>query len=169
MDWANALYGALQHHGMPTPLLDVTSSIDIAAFFAFSDKQCGDRNARFFLFDRADWETDGYFAERLPVSLFKLVPARFEDLGNERCIRQMGSYLITNVSNIDGFICREEQRNQRKMVTRIDVPWSEADMVRSFLEEKGINKESLFPHMNIDRGEIKNLESFCNLMKNDYF
>lgn len=161
MEHNAAFWNILQHHGYPTPLLDWTLSPFVAAYFAFCDIKPNDTRApRIYIFDVDAWNEKygklAFFADVAPPQLIVLesMPA-----GNPRAVPQQSVSTVSNIADIEAFIRRKEQEDDRTYMTVCDLPANEAPKIMRELELMGITYGSIFP----------GLDGVCRDMKDRLF
>lgn len=147
----STIIGLAQHHGLPTPLLDWSSSPYIAAFFAFSDAlefqalRPNSTHVRIY----ALTETFVRMASPKLVHLFQARPYAAV-LGvaprhNTRLYVQQGKFLVTNVANVENFIKHLENELNQAFLYAADVPISFAAEALDDLRYMGLTAATLFP------------------------
>lgn len=158
-----AFYNLVQHHGYPTPLLDWTYSLFVAAFFAYrgiDSKQAVDpanrnKKVRIFVFDHAAWLADLPSVDNLDVGFPHFSIREFMAMGNERMIPQQGIASYTNIDDIEVYIEDCEKKMGRKYIQVIDLSWKDRDLVMRDLNMMGITAGSLFPGLDGACEELK--------------
>lgn len=158
-----AFFNLVQHHGYPTPLLDWTYSLFVAAFFAYRGISTQNANApenrnkkvRIFIFDHKEWQIDCPSIINLDVGFPHFSVKEFMAMGNERMVPQQGISSYTNIDDIEKYIEDCEKRNQKKYMQVIDLPWKDRDLVMRDLSMMGITAGSLFPGLDGACEELK--------------
>ena len=147
-----------QHHGYPTPLLDWTKSPFVAAFFAFRKRRfgSGDDPVRIFVFDQAVWPSGP------GTNQFTDCGARLEALelaarDNVRVSPQQSVNMFSNLVDIETYLKEWEDKHQKRVLWRIDIPVSEREQAMKELRVMGITSASLFP------GLVGICESFTDI------
>jgi hypothetical protein len=157
-----AFFNLVQHHGYPTPLLDWSYSPFVSAFFAYrriNSKMASEakksQHVRIFVFNKEQWERDFRQLQVLAVSYPHFSLSEFIAIDNERMIPQQGISTVTNVSDVESYVARNEKETGKTYLQAIDLPWTERDKVVHDLTMMGITAGSLFPGLDGMCEEIK--------------
>jgi len=150
-----SFYSVLQHHGYPTPLLDWSESVWVAAYFAFENaKRRTDKSVRIFAFDRIGWhktlQQKQLTMTRPHISFMDIIPR-----GNDRAGPQKSMFTVTNVDDIEAHILATERNVQQQFLWVIDIPTIDRDKALADLDDFNVNRSMLFP----------DLDGFCRSMR----
>lgn len=157
----STLLGLAQHHGLPTPLLDWTDSPYIAAFFAFSDAvefwetRSSATHVRIYGLTRDFVDRAKKPIVTIPYYSPYIHPLSILPRNNPRLYAQQGQFLITNIADVEQFICSAEKRSGIKYLIAADIPIDCAFEALEDLEFMGLTAATMFP----------GLDGVCRMMK----
>jgi len=161
-DFGELLFLA-QHHGFPTPLLDWSESPFVASYFAFQEipkRPTNDGYARIFVIDWQKWKEIGPGSVQTitdPRPTF--TPLQLQSRDNQRAFPQQAMVTYSNVLRIENFIRYHEEQSGEKVLTIIDIPYSDRDKAMQELQIMGVTSASLFP----------GIDGVCKALKEQYF
>jgi hypothetical protein len=157
------LLGLAQHHGLPTPLLDWTSSPYIAAFFAFSDAlesseiRPNDSHVRIYGVTRDFLARSSPNVVRVAFSVPYVAALSISARNNPRLYAQQGQFLVTNVADVEHYLCSIEKNTGRKIIIAADVPIACVSEALEDLQFMGLTAATMFP----------GLDGVCKMMRHE--
>lgn len=157
------LLGLAQHHGLPTPLLDWTSSPYVAAFFAFADaldsieSRPDDSHVRIYGITRDFLTTNSPNPVRVAFSVPYVAALAISARNNPRLYAQQGQFLVTNIADVERYLCSIEKSTGRKILIAADVPIACVTEALNDLKFMGLTAATMFP----------GLDGVCKMMKHE--
>lgn len=162
------LLALAQHHGLPTPLLDWTSSPYIAAFFAFSDAldwaDVRSKSTHVRVYGITREFIDSYKTPIVPIPRLEpyAAPLSVSPFKNPRLYAQQGQFLVTNLEDVEDFLIKQERGSGKTYVMAADIPLSLVNEVLEDLAFMGLTAATLFPGLDGACQTIKHQMSFQN-------
>lgn len=147
----STVIGLAQHHGLPTPLLDWTASPYIAAFFAFADAvenrntRSKSTHVRVYALSREFLSGRAPRVISVPYVSPYIAALSISPIHNPRLYAQQGKFLVTNIDDLEGYICDMERRAGRQHLFAVDVPIACAYEALKDLAFMGLNGATMFP------------------------
>lgn len=152
-----------QHHGFPTPLLDWSESPFVASYFAFQEvakRPTTSGYSRIFILDWLKWKKIGPgMVVTLDDPRPTFTPLYLQSRDNQRAFPQQALVTYSNVLRIENFIRHHEKLSGDKVLTIIDIPYSDRDQAMEELQIMGVTSASLFP----------GIDGICKALKEQYF
>jgi hypothetical protein len=150
----------MQHHGVPTRLIDWTSDYENALYFATEDKTQDDKNGViYFVWDNLPFMTETTQAHTFENSSLPWLMERTAFFNmrinyNDNRLAQSGKFTV--LSNDELFIAVDENDKFKDWFLKIIIPKEAKENIRKELSEIGINEKSIYPAYNNEIANIVN-------------
>ena len=156
----------MQHHGVPTRLIDWTSDYENALYFATEDKTQDDKNGVIYFV----WDNLFFMAETSQAHTFEnsslpwlMERTTFFNMRinyNDNRLAQSGKFTV--LSNDELFIAVDKNDKFKDWFLKIIIPKEAKENIREELLEIGIDKNMIYPALNtqilhvVNKVRIKN-------------
>ena len=163
------LLGLAQHFGLPTPLLDWSTSPYVAAFFAFADalenRAARQEAEKIRIFALTEPFVTSHRTPSVVLPYFKpyVSPLEMSFRNNPRLYAQQGCFIVTNHSDLSGVIRKAELDNGKEYLFAVDMPARLAVEVLQDLAYMGLSGATLFPGLDGVSRMLKHEMAFGHL------
>jgi 5-methylcytosine-specific restriction endonuclease McrA len=135
------LLSHLRHYGLPSPLLDWSSSRYVAAFFAFSEMPQGSKKAAIYIHLPQSKKKSDYLFKAAP-GIHRVKPGYNPNQRHydQKCVHTISIQLIDKKEN---FVTHEESACD-SFIAKIEIKSSERDAIMKDLSDMGISRFKLY-------------------------